>query len=85
MVSPQLLRIFRAHWRPAKSAAWLFPGRQGDRPVVTARLQAARHLAAGEANLETTATAQTPRLSFATHLLAACTDIRIIQVLRGQC
>ncbi len=36
MLSPQLLRILRAYWRLAKPAAWLFPGRQGDRPVSTA-------------------------------------------------
>jgi hypothetical protein len=38
MLSPQLLRILRAYWRLAKPAAWLFPGRQGDRSVGTATL-----------------------------------------------
>ena len=47
MLSPQLLRILRAYWRLAKPAAWLFPGRQGDRPVSTATLQAACRVAAG--------------------------------------
>ena len=45
MLSPQLLRILRAYWRLAKPAAWLFPGRQGDRPVSTATLQTACRVA----------------------------------------
>jgi integrase/recombinase XerD len=50
MLSPQLLRILRAYWRLAKPAAWLFPGRQGDRSVGTATLQAACRVAAPPAD-----------------------------------
>jgi integrase/recombinase XerD len=83
MLSPQLLTILRAYWRLARPAHWLFPGRDGDQPVCTATLQAACRVAAREAGLDKTVTVHILRHSFATHLLEAGTDIRIIQVLLG--
>jgi site-specific recombinase XerD len=83
MLSPQLLQILRAYWRLARPGRWLFPGRAAGEPVSVATLQEACRAAVRRIALSKPVTVHTLRHSFATHLLDAGTDIRIIQVPLG--
>jgi integrase/recombinase XerD len=83
MLSPQLLPILRTYWRLARPGRWLFPGHDPAAPVSVATLQEACRQAARQAALSKPVSVHTLRHSFATHLLEAGTDIRIIQVLLG--
>jgi integrase/recombinase XerD len=83
MLSQQLLTILRGYWRLTKPRHWLFPGRDDSRPIDPQVLHAACRSACKAAGLAKRVTVHTLRHSFATHLLEAGTDIRIIQVLLG--
>jgi integrase/recombinase XerD len=83
MLSPQLLEILRAYWRLTKPGRWLFPRRDGCGPIHSQTLGIACRAACELMGIEKRVTVHTLRHSFATHLLEAGTDIRIIQVLLG--
>lgn len=86
MLSPVLLKELRAYCRRARPTHWLFPGQKPGRPLTSRLLQRVCRKAAKAAGLDTggrRVTAHTLRHSFATHLLEAGTDLRVIQTLLG--
>ena len=83
MLSPRLPYILRTYWRRARTSVWLFQGQEPGNHVSTSALQDACRRARKQARIDKPVTAHTLRHSFATHLLEAGVDIRVIQALLG--
>jgi integrase/recombinase XerD len=83
LLSPALLESLDRYCWAAQPQDLLFTTRFPDRPITKSTVQRACKQARQDAGIDKPITPHTLRHSFATHLLEAGTDLRVIQVMLG--
>jgi len=84
MLGESLLVLLRQYYKAARpQGEYLFPGQKPNRPICTTSVSQVLRRVIRETGLTKRATMHTLRHCFATHLLEAGTDIRILQFLLG--
>jgi site-specific recombinase XerD len=85
MLSPRLLQCLESYWRAARPrGTCFFPGRGGgDKPMTRQAAHKAFHKVIATCAFKKRITPHSLRHAFATHLLEAGTDLRVIQLLLG--
>ena len=88
-LSQPLLALLRAHWRTHRHPTWLFPARRrpdemfASHPLLPRSVEDAMQAAVAECNFQKHVTVHTLRHSWATHLLEAGINLRLIQAWLG--
>ncbi len=82
-LTPVLLKLLREYWLEYRPQTWLFPGETPDKPYNMATPGQILKKLCRKAGIQKRVSMHTLRHSFATHLLEAGTNLRVIQQLLG--
>jgi site-specific recombinase XerD len=83
MLAPSLLKVLRRYWRKERPGTWLFPSQHADQPIGTHAVAEMCRRVSVTAGLKKPVTVRALRHAFATHLLEAGQNVRVIQMLLG--
>ena len=83
MLAPTLLKVLRQYWQQERPTNWLFPGQDGKQPISRHRVAEMCKRLGVAAGVKKPVTVRALRHSFATHLLEAGQNVRVIQMLLG--